>query len=171
MNRFADRVAIVCEIAAALIVAAIFGIMLFQIWFRYVLNSSLLWSEEFALFGLIWLVLLGSVALMRDWKHVNIPIFVMLMPAHARALLVILAKVVTLAFLLFLVWNGLDVFGGSFHRMSPMLGISTKWSKLAIPVGALLMAILVAVLIVNDVRGLLARGVRAFDDYGRHDQT
>lgn len=169
MNRFADRLAAACEIAAAVIVAAVFSVMLIQIWFRYVLNSSLLWSEEIALFGLIWMVFFGAVALMRDWAHVNIPVFVMILPPLPRAVAVIAAKSVTLLFLIFLVWNGFDVFGASFQRMSPMLGISTKWAKLAIPVGALLMAVLVICLIANDVRQLARHGVRAFDRYGRHD--
>lgn len=167
MTRLADRLAAACDIAAATIVTAIFAVMLAQIWFRYVLNSSLLWSEEIALWGLIWVVFLGGAAVARGWGHVHVPVFVRLLRGRSRAVAVIAAKVAVIVFLVLLAVIGLVAFGGSFHRVSMTMGVSTKWAKLAIPVGAALMAAFTALRLAEDLRRLARLGPSAFDDYGR----
>lgn len=167
LGRLADRLAALCEIAAAAVTAAIFLVMLAQIWFRYVLNSSLLWSEEAALWGLIWVVFLGAAAVSRSWGHVHVPVFVRFLPGRARVGAVLAAKIVVIGFLILLAIIGIVAFGGSFHRTSMMLGVSTKWAKLAIPVGALLMAVLTLSALADDLRRLARDGRGAFDGYGR----
>lgn len=168
MDRLADRLATLCQVVAAAIVGAIFIVMLAQIWFRYVRNSSLLWSEEIALWGLIWVVFLGGAAVSRTWGHVHVPVFVRFLPGRARVTAILVAKIVVIVFLVLLAIIGFVAFGGSFHRTSMMIGLSTKWAKLAIPVGASLMAVLTLAALADDLRRLARLGPQAFDDYGRH---
>lgn len=152
LKRAANALAELCEIAAAVITAAIFVVMLAQIWFRYVQGGSIMWSEEICTMGLVWVVFLGSVSLVRDQAHVRVPLVVDSMPLRLRQPLQALALVVTMAFLVFLAWLGFDAFSQDFHRTSPMLGISTRWIKLAIPFGAVLMAVLTLVAIAERLR-------------------
>ena len=42
------------------------GIMCGQVFFRYVLNSSLQWSEEASIWAMVWMVFVGSVVVMRE---------------------------------------------------------------------------------------------------------
>ena len=144
----------------------ILAVTLDGVFFRFVLNSSLQWSDEIAVWAMIWMVWLGAVSIMRKWEHVHIPAFLRLLPVKVRMFLVPFAKVLTLVCLLLLTWYGWQVFGGTFHMRSPSTGVSTKWVKLAIPVGAASMALCVAQLIVEDIQGIVRGDRQYFEDYG-----
>jgi TRAP-type C4-dicarboxylate transport system permease small subunit len=116
--------------AVVVFVITITVVMLAQVFFRYVINSSLQWSEEISIWALIWMVFVGSAVIMRDWA-----------PMKIRPYFLIFSKVATILFLLTVVWFGFKVFGQDFHARSPSLNLSTRWAKLAIPVGAVLMTI------------------------------
>jgi TRAP-type C4-dicarboxylate transport system permease small subunit len=127
--------------AVVVFVITITVVMLAQVFFRYVINSSLQWSEEISIWALIWMVFIGSAVIMRDWAHINIPTFTNLIPIKVRPYFLIFSKVATILFLLAVIWFGFKVFNQNFHARSPSLGLSTRWAKLAIPVGAVLMTI------------------------------
>lgn len=169
VNRLIDRTAKAAEAIGVAITIVIFAVMLAQIFFRYVLNSSLLWSEDVALWGLAWLVFVAAGPVMRTWSHVHVPLFVRAFPLPVRARLIVLSKLLTAAFLLFLVWQGtVSVFAG-YHRVAEMLGLSTRWVKLAIPVGSALMLAFLLAGIARDMRALARRDADHFADYGRPD--
>ena len=136
------------------------------VFFRFVLNSSLQWSDEVAVWSMIWMVWVCAISVMRRWEHVHIPVFLRLLPVRARMFFVPFAKVLTLVCLAVITWYGITVFQGTFHIRSPSTDISTKWVKLAIPAGAVLMALCLIELIILDVGRILRREHRHFEDYG-----
>ena len=64
-----------------LLLAAMVGLIMFQILGRYVLNYSISWSEEAATFAQVWLVMLGAGLAMRNRHHVGIDVLINLCPA------------------------------------------------------------------------------------------
>ncbi len=150
LNRFADLIDLGADLVAGLLAATVLAVMLAQVFFRYVLNDSLQWSEELAVWGLVWMVFIGAIGLLRHWRHISIFTFVRMLPSRLRAYPLLLSKVLALLFLLTLTYYGIEVFGGTFHATSPSIGISTRWVKLAIPVGAFFMALLAVLSIVSD---------------------
>lgn len=170
MNTFLRLVNIIDAVAhviALLLTVLVLIVMLAQVFFRYVLNSSLQWSEELAVWGMIWMVFIGSVLLMRRWEHIGISTFVRLLPLFLRGCVIIFAKLAALVFLAVVVYYGFQVFNGSFHANSPSLGLSTRWIKLAIPIGAILMVVLALYSVSEDIRRLLRGETDAFRDYGQ----
>ena len=158
-----DRIAIWL---ATLLSFVILFVTLDGVFFRFVLNDSLQWSDEVAVWCMIWMVWLGAISIMRKWDHVHIPVFLRMLPVAARMFFVPLAKILTLICLGVIVWYGIAVFQGSFHIRSPSTGVSTKWIKLAIPVGTAFMALCLILLISDDI-GRILRGERKyFEDYG-----
>ena len=141
-------------------------VMLAQVFFRYVLNSSLQWSEELAVWGMIWMVFVGSVLLVRHSEHISITTLVRLAPLSVRPYLVIFNKAAALVFLVIVGYYGVEVFGGTFHAKSPSIGLSTRWIKLAIPTGAVLMAVVAVYAIADDLRRLANRD---FESFGKVD--
>ena len=139
-------------------------VMLAQVFFRYVLNSSLQWSEELAVWGMVWMVFVGSVLLVRRSEHISITTLVRLVPSPARPYLIIFNKAAMLVFLVIIGYYGVEVFGGTFHARSPSIGLSTRWIKLAIPTGAVLMAVVSVHVIVEDLRQLANRRPEAFGE-------
>ena len=139
-------------------------VMLAQVFFRYVLNSSLQWSEELAVWGMVWMVFVGSVLLVRRSEHISITTLVRLAPLRVRPYLVVFNKAAGLVFLVIVGYYGFEVFGGTFHAKSPSIGLSTRWIKLAIPVGAVLMAVVAVHAIADDLRRLANRDFASFGE-------
>ena len=50
------------------------------VFFRYVLNDSLSWSEELAKYAMLWMVFLGAPIALRTGGHPNIEILLNLVP-------------------------------------------------------------------------------------------
>ena len=55
-----------------------------QVFFRYVLNHSLFWSEELARFLLIWLTFLGASVAYHRRAHPGIDTFTLLLPPYLK---------------------------------------------------------------------------------------
>lgn len=141
LERAVDAVDRVARAACYLLVSAITCVMLAQVFFRYVLNSSLQWAEEFCVYALVWLVFIGGATVTRGWGHITITVFVNLLPFRARAWSFVAAKVLSLAFILVLVYWGFQLANLPVHAASPSMGFSTRWVKVSIAVGAILMTL------------------------------
>jgi len=119
----------------------IIAILFVQIFYRYVLNTSIVWSEEVATWCLVWLVFVGSAAIMRRWEHVHIPMLIRRLPLGARPGVIIFVKLATCLAVTLVAYYGLRWVLGPGHISSQTSGISTHWIKLAVPIGAGLMAL------------------------------
>ena len=169
MQRIIDWIVKATDLVTMAIMIALFGIMLIGIVFRYILNDSLQWSDEILVWGLVWIIMLGSVGVMAQWRHVYVPVCVLALPTRWRIPVVILSKIVTMIFIALIVYYGIEVFQSRFHRVSVSLDLSSRWEKLAMPVGAALMLWVGILQIVLDVRAWLAGDLSRFATYGDSD--
>jgi TRAP-type C4-dicarboxylate transport system permease small subunit len=151
---------------AMALATAIIAILAAQIFFRYALNSSIIWSEEVATWCLVWVVFLGAAAIMRRWDHVQIPMLIRRLPLRARPGVIVFAKLATFVAAALVAWYGLQWVLGLGHIRSQTTGISTRWIKLAVPVGAGLMAIFALRCALEDVRRWRRGDIGYFRDYG-----
>ena len=159
-----DGIEAVARVAVLGLTLLVLLVMLAQVFFRYVLNSSLQWSEELAVWGMVWMVFVGSVLLVRRSEHISITTLVRIVPPEMRPYLVIFNKVAALVFLVIVGYYGIEVFRGTFHAKSPSIGLSTRWIKLAIPTGAVLMAVVAVHAIADDLRRLVNRDFESFGE-------
>ncbi len=151
LDRIVDVVDWLAKLVGAVLAALMASVMLAQVSFRYVLNSSLPWSEELSVYFMIWGIFVGAAIVMRNWQHTSITVFANALPRSGRVVLLLLAKIGTMVFLLTLAVLGFQVFGADFHGHSIVMGFSTKWVKLSIPVGATLMIFFSGNSILRDV--------------------
>lgn len=92
----------------AVIFAFILVVALVQVFYRFVLNSSLSWSEEAQIFGHIWIVFLGIPVAYRRGAHLFIETYCDKLPAKARSVFNLLVELLWAAFavsMLFLGWK------------------------------------------------------------------
>jgi len=68
-----DRVA---DILLASLSAGIVCIVLTAVFFRYVLNHSLSWSDELVRYLFVWFTLLGAAVALREREHIRVEYFV-----------------------------------------------------------------------------------------------
>ncbi|MBI4609425.1 MAG: TRAP transporter small permease [Candidatus Rokubacteria bacterium] len=112
-----------------------------EVFFRYVLNSSLYFSEELSRFCFIWAGFLGASLALRDGGHIGVTLVVDRLSPGLREWALAGARVLVLALLLVVVVTGASVLPDQWEQQTSTLGFSVFWFYLAVPVGALLMAV------------------------------
>jgi TRAP-type C4-dicarboxylate transport system permease small subunit len=125
---------------SVLLLAFYLSVILLQVFFRYVLNDSLFWSEEVVRYSLVWGVLLGAALVAYDRGHIKIDIVGPFLPAGGQRVLQFIANSCTLAFLLILAYAGWDFTERTWFQSSASLGVPMRAVYLALPVGAALEA-------------------------------
>ena len=124
------------------IVAAAF-VLFINVVMRYGFNHGWVWAEEFARYGIVWIVFVGSSICVRKRLHLVVDAVTIRLSAKNQALITFCVCVLGVLFSLFLVWYGYKVCDKLFvtgQRLAG-LGILTGYAYLAIPVGGFLMAV------------------------------
>jgi tripartite ATP-independent transporter DctM subunit len=142
--RGAGGVARLCAAADALIEGLCVSLMLLsaaiaclQVFCRYVLNASLPWPEEVALWAFGWAVFLGAaVALGRD-THISIDLLQRFIPSSWRRYHRFFVQAMVAATSIMMMVHGLD-FVGRVVQLSPAMEWPMKYLYLSVPVGGAL---------------------------------
>ncbi len=139
------RIILALESCIEWILCFIVGIMVVNVaagvFFRYVLQNSLSWTEELGRYLMIWMGYLGAVLAMKEGSHVGITSFIALFPPVLRRALEVLASMIVLAFLgIVLVKSFSHLESLSIQRSSAM-ELPMVFPYLAVTVGVFLMAI------------------------------
>lgn len=102
-----------------------------QVFFRYVLNQSLFWSEELARFLLVWLTFLGaSVAYFRK-ANPGVDVLYARMPPPLRRVFTVMIHLFSLGLFLVMVFYGYQFAYFVRLQISPALNLP-KWIILSI---------------------------------------
>jgi TRAP-type C4-dicarboxylate transport system permease small subunit len=124
---------------------------------RYGAGRSLIITEELSRYGMIWVALLASVLVLREEGHIAAGATGWLGPQGQRVARVV-AELLSLLFLLVLAVAGLQVLPAQREQETLTLGVTIFWFYLALPVSALLMALVIAVRLLGVERGVADRG-------------
>ena len=128
---------------AVLLLAGLVVVVCLGVFFRYVLNSSLTWYDEFASYMLVWLTFYGTVVADYQRRHIGFDLVVEKLAPPARKVVDIAAELAVLGFQFVLFWFGWVL----TERMGDETAISLPWVKVTwinsvLPVtGALLLLI------------------------------
>ncbi|RIV85814.1 TRAP transporter small permease [Aurantiacibacter zhengii] len=124
--------------AGLLAMTAVVG---WQVFGRYVLDSSPSWSEQTAMLLMIWYVFLAAAAGVWERFHIRIELLEQVMsPAHRRLLRIVIHVLIFFFGLVFCFYGTLLVWDVREHVI-PSLGISRGWAYAVIPFAGLVMAI------------------------------
>jgi TRAP-type C4-dicarboxylate transport system permease small subunit len=126
-------------VAAVALLAAIFGIMLLQIVFRYVLNAPLVWTEEAARYLYIWACYLGAAIALRRGNHIVIALVPERLPPRLGAAVALGTQALALGFLGALAVLGVELMVRTHTIQAITLPIPWSVIYAAAPVGAILM--------------------------------
>lgn len=132
------------EIVIMVLMAILVGIVVAGVFFRYVLGSSISWSEELGRYLMIWLGFLGASLALQQGLHVGVELLVQWVPPRVATWLRGLARGAVAGFLLVVIGYGIFLVSNLWDQQSPVAGIRMTWPYLAIPVGSLLMLIQLA---------------------------
>lgn len=131
-----DTVYRALRVVSVVIIACYFVLVVLQVFFRYILNESLFWSEELVRYGMVWGVMLGSAIVARERAHIRIEVIENFLPPTAKLVLQFVANFLSFAFCVILCWTGIDFVDRTWFQNSASLGVPMRAVYLAIPIGA-----------------------------------
>lgn len=126
LGTISSRLNRLTEISLATLGVSMAVIVALQVFFRYVLNHSLFWSEELARFLLIWLTFLGATAAYYRKIHPSIDILTIRLPAKIQRLSKLGVHLISAFFFCIMIYQGCLFSIFVKNQISPALGIP-KW--------------------------------------------
>jgi TRAP-type C4-dicarboxylate transport system permease small subunit len=148
-----------------LLLASMVVIVFANVVMRYVIGTSVIWSEEAARHLMIWMTFVGSGLALRTGAQLGIDSLQGVLPERgARLLRLALALGMLLLFVL-LAWHGVDYALRTRFQTSAALGVSMMYVYIGMPVGCALMAAHLLLIL----RRYVAGGEYVGDDGVTHD--
>ena len=133
-DRFVSLGASILEAICAILLFFTASVTVLGVFFRYVLNDSLYWSEEAARWPFVWMVFLGMALGVARHGHIAIDFLASRLQSNGlRAHSIFLHAVMVAACIVFVIHGWTLVERATF--ISPALGMPLSYLYLAVPVG------------------------------------
>lgn len=124
-------------LAMAVMVISIF----LQVFFRYVMDHPLFWSEEVGRYAFIWLVFIGAAIATKRGAHIGVDYFTSLLSHNSKRILGIFVTVLLLIFMGIVIIASIPLIQNNMTQKSPAVRITMGYIFLAIPIGFSMMFI------------------------------
>jgi len=125
MAKWLARLIALVEWWAVFLLAGLAVIVCLGVFFRYVLNDSLVWYDEFASYTLVWLTFYGAVVAQYHQRHINFDLLVEKLAPPARRVADVVTELAVLGFQFVLFYYGWIL----MERMGDETTISLPWIK------------------------------------------
>lgn len=146
--------------------------VIWQVFTRFVMRDPSSWTEELAIFLLIWIGLLGSAVALRRKAHLGIDIIVMRMSERwARITTIFVYSCVIFFALTVLFLGGIKMVSVVLmnNQISPAMGIKMGYIYLALPISGFFITIYAVEFILVEIRLLLGKDVERGPETDRID--
>lgn len=131
------------EVIAGICVTVMTVLVFFQVVMRYVFEAPTSWSDEIAVYAMLWSVYLSTSWAVRERAHIRVMNLINLFPGVMSTALTVASDLIWFAFAIFLTWQSvlLQISLWELPFESPVLGIAQKWPYLCLVVGFGLMTL------------------------------
>ena len=145
------------EWLAVVLLGAMVATVSFGVFFRYALDSALVWYDEFASYLLVWLTFVGSVAASWRGRQINFELVVERAPPRISRALTVVAELCVLIFHALIAGYG----WGLMQRMGDETAVSLPWVTMSwvyavLPVTAILMGLISLQRILESLGGAMS---------------
>ncbi len=154
LDAISAKVDAVVSILLGMVVLVMFASLMTQVVFRYLFNKALPWPEEVTMLLMAYMSFLGSSVALRRWGHIGVDYFLNKFTGRLHHGLLLIIRLLTLVFCLFLVIQGGEFALTSGNMLSDGLRIPMTYPRLAVPIGGLLMTLYTITFILKDVINL-----------------
>jgi C4-dicarboxylate transporter DctQ subunit len=155
MGRGIDRLSDVLAALAAVLFAAVGGMILFEVVARYVFNAPTIWAEELSRFAQLWATYLAAAAVLRHRELIRITLVTGRLGPRARRAAEVFALAFIAAVCLVLIRYGAAIAWDSIVRgrsSATMLDVPQWLTEVCIPVGFALVLVQALVEIARSLR-------------------
>jgi TRAP-type transport system small permease protein len=127
MRRAYGRFVDVMQIFSAALLLLMLAIVLVGIFYRYIVDESLSWYDEFAGYVLVWLTMYGSVLALAKRKHISFDTLVERLSPRGRRVADVVAILAVMSFSLVLLVSGWEL----VREMADETAVSLPYVKMA----------------------------------------
>jgi TRAP-type C4-dicarboxylate transport system permease small subunit len=135
ISKALSRASLACSVVGLL---AVTGIILWQVVARYGLNAAPAWTEQAALFLMIYFVLFAAAVGVREGFHIRLTMLIDALPPLLAKALTILSHGVVAAFGVVLTIYGLELIDGTWAHDIPTLGLPRGAAYIPLPIAGVL---------------------------------
>jgi len=128
------------------------ALVTYQVFERYVLHYTPPWSEELAVYLMIWFGIIGIAAGVRRKSHMALEYFADKMPQPVQKGLRLFNYVLMLIYTSVLFYEGINMVELTMSQKSPAIGLPVGYVYLALPVSAVLMVLFILELFVKEIK-------------------
>jgi TRAP-type C4-dicarboxylate transport system permease small subunit len=132
------------EILVMVVVGVLVVDVLWGVFTRKVLGDASVWTEELAIFLLIWVSLLGAAVALRRGAHLGIDYFMEKLAIRNRVVTEVVVFALVCAFSIYVMLiGGIDLVSSTFemNQRSPVFNIRMGYVYLAVPITGVFMAL------------------------------
>ena len=131
------------ELIAGVCVVVMAVLVFFQVVMRYVFSAPTSWSDEIAVYAMVWSVYISSSWAVRERAHIRVMNLINLFPGRMALGLSVLSDIIWFFFAAFLTWQSflLHLSMWELPFESPVLGVAQKWPYLCLVFGFGLMTV------------------------------
>ncbi|PFG03351.1 TRAP transporter small permease [Bacillus sp. es.034] len=134
------------------------AVIITQVFSRFVLSTSLSWSEELARYLSIYAVFLGAAVALRKQGLISVEVLHEFIPAELTKWLKIIVNIICIIFSIILIVEGIEMMDRVQIQSSPAMQIPMSIPYASIPIGSLLMALNGLVVIIELIKGVNKHG-------------
>lgn len=127
MTKWLGRLVTLIEWWAVLLLAGLTVVVCLAVFFRYVLNSSLVWYDEFTSYLLVWLTFYGAIVADHQGRHIGFDLLVNKLPRGQRLAVDVVGELAVLGFQFVLFYYGWVL----TEKMGDETAISLPWFKVS----------------------------------------
>ncbi|WP_430513579.1 TRAP transporter small permease [Pannonibacter phragmitetus] len=109
-----------------------------QVFFRYILNDSLIWSEPLAVILMGWFIFFGAAVGIREGYHLSFDVLLYIIPEKVKLALYTVSDALVAVFGAGMFWYGLQLALSAWDVKLPSLGISGAFDFLPLVGGGVL---------------------------------
>jgi TRAP-type C4-dicarboxylate transport system permease small subunit len=156
-----DRLERLITVTTAVIMIVLSALICWQVFSRYVLNSSPFWIEEISVISLMWIGLLGAAACVWTESHMSLELVVSRLPETLRVWLRVATDIAIGAFAFVLCERGIFLVQRTMSGTLSSLPVAVGITYLVLPIAGGLMVIFAATRAVTGVTRFYAEKGRS----------
>lgn len=157
LKRFNDASIWLCNRVEIVLIVLMMIIVLIQVFFRYVLNSSLVWPEETARFMMVWMTFMAAPVAYRMGSNVSLDIIHRMFKGRLHTLLSVLIQIGALITLAILFQKSIGMVQRGSLIDATSIPIKMTYIYISLPIGLFLTSMVNIELLINSLV-LLVKG-------------
>lgn len=140
------------EIFLSITLGGIFLVLVLQVFFRYCMNSPLIWSEELARYLFVWMTMIGLGYNVRHNNNISMTLLYVKFPPLVRLIISCLSNLVGICAYGWVLPQAIRYTMAQSSSQSAAMQVSMGFLAVAVPLGLCLLIIQFALDIVRQIR-------------------